>query len=107
MFDAIIPAIPVRDTIKVISKEGFVQKTLDRDALWQVQTPQTFKYDLIMEAYREGMGKKLLGFDDASFIEYLGKRVKVIEGSPYNLKITTPEDLVIARGILAQAKGTP
>ncbi len=106
MFDAIIPAIPVKDTIKVISKEGFVQKTLERDSLWHIQTPQTFKYDLIMKAYREGMGKKLYGYDDATFVEHLGKKVKVVEGSPYNIKITTPEDLVIARGILAQLKGS-
>jgi len=107
MFDAIIPALPVRDTIKVISKEGFVVKTLERDTLWQIQTPQIFKYHLIMKAYREGMAKKLYGTDDAAFIEYLGKKVKVIEGSPYNIKITTPEDLVIAKGILSQLKGTP
>ncbi len=106
MFDAIIPALPARDTIKVISKEGFVSKTLERDTLWQVQTPQTFKYDLIIRAYREGLAKKVLGFDDATFVEYLGKRVKVVEGSPYNIKITTPEDLIIARGILSQLKGS-
>jgi 2-C-methyl-D-erythritol 4-phosphate cytidylyltransferase len=105
MFDAVIPAIPARDTIKVISKEGFVLKTLERDALWHIQTPQTFKYDLIAKAYREGMAKKLCGYDDSTFIEHLGKRVKVVEGSPYNIKITTPEDLLIARGILAQLKG--
>jgi len=105
MFDAIIPAIPVRDTIKVISKEGFVLKTLERDALWHIQTPQTFKYDLIAKAYREGMAKKLCAYDDSTFIEHLGKKVKVVEGSPYNIKITTPEDLLIARGILAQLKG--
>ena len=105
MFDAIIPALPVKDTIKAISKEGFVSKTLERDSLWHVQTPQTFKYDLIIRAYREGVAKKLLGYDDASFVESLGKRVKVIEGSPYNIKITTPEDLIIAKGILSQLKG--
>jgi 2-C-methyl-D-erythritol 4-phosphate cytidylyltransferase len=106
MFDAIIPAIPVKDTIKVISKEGFVQKTLERDSLWHIQTPQTFKYDLIIRAYREGMGKKIYGYDDSTFIEHLGKKVKVVEGSPYNIKITTPEDLIIAKGILAQIKGS-
>ena len=106
MFDAIIPAIPARDTIKAISKEGFVMKTLERDTLWQVQTPQTFKYDLIAKAYREGMAKKLYGYDDSAFIEHLGKKVKVIEGSPYNIKITTPEDLIIAKGILSQFKGS-
>jgi len=105
MFDAVVPAIPARDTIKVISKEGFVLKTLERDALWHIQTPQTFKYDLIAKAYREGMAKKLCAYDDSTFIEHLGKKVKVVEGSPYNIKITTPEDLLIARGILAQLKG--
>jgi 2-C-methyl-D-erythritol 4-phosphate cytidylyltransferase len=107
MFDAVVPAIPARDTIKVISKEGFVLKTLERDALWHIQTPQTFKYDLIAKAYREGMAKKLCGYDDSTFMEHLGKKVKVVEGSPYNIKITTPEDLLIARGILAQLKGNP
>jgi 2-C-methyl-D-erythritol 4-phosphate cytidylyltransferase len=106
MFDAIIPAIPARDTIKAISKEGFVMKTLERDALWQIQTPQTFKYDLIVRAYREGMAKKLCGYDDSAFIEHLGKKVKVMEGSPYNIKITTPEDLVIAKGLLSQLTGS-
>jgi 2-C-methyl-D-erythritol 4-phosphate cytidylyltransferase len=105
MFDAIIPGIPVKDTVKVISKEGFVVKTLERDALWSVQTPQTFNFDLIMKAYREGMAKKVYGYDDATFLEFLGKKVKVIEGSPYNIKITTPEDLIVARGMLSQLKG--
>ena len=105
MFDAIIPAIPVKDTIKVISKEGFVVKTLERDSLWHVQTPQTFKFDVISKAYKDGISKKLCGYDDATFLEFSGKKVKVIEGSSYNIKITTPEDLVTARGILAQLKG--
>jgi 2-C-methyl-D-erythritol 4-phosphate cytidylyltransferase len=105
VFDAVIPALPVKDTIKVVSKEGFVQKTLERDSLWHIQTPQTFKYDLITKAYREGAAKKLCGYDDATFLEYMGKKVKVIEGSPYNIKITTPEDLIIARGMLSQLKG--
>ncbi|OPY81738.1 MAG: 2-C-methyl-D-erythritol 4-phosphate cytidylyltransferase [Syntrophorhabdus sp. PtaU1.Bin153] len=107
MFDAIVPAIPVKDTIKVVSKEGFVVKTLERDSLWYVQTPQTFKYELIAKAYRDGMAKKLYGYDDATFLEYLGKKVRVIEGSPYNIKITTPEDLTAARGILSELKGSP
>ncbi len=79
-------------------------KTLERDALWHVQTPQTFKYELILKAYRNGIGKKFYGHDDASFLESLGTKVKVIEGSPYNIKITTPEDLVMAQGMLSQLK---
>ena len=105
MFDAIIPALPVKDTIKVVSKEGFVTKTLERDSLWAVQTPQTFKYETVLKAYREGTSKKLYGYDDATFLEHMGKRVKVIEGSPYNIKITAPEDLHIAKGMLSQLKG--
>lgn len=105
MFEAVIPAIHIKDTVKVISKEGFVLKTLERDSLWYVQTPQTFKYELILKAYRDGMAKKILGYDDATFIELLGKKIKVIEGSPYNIKITTPEDLVIAKGLISQLKG--
>ena len=104
MFDAVIPAIPVKDTIKTVSKEGFVIKTLERDSLWNVQTPQTFKYDIIIKAYRDGMNKKLYGYDDATFLEHMGKKIKVIEGSPYNIKITTPEDLIIAKGMLSQLK---
>ncbi|MCS7281482.1 MAG: 2-C-methyl-D-erythritol 4-phosphate cytidylyltransferase [Desulfobacterota bacterium] len=104
LYDAIIPGLPVKETIKVVSKEGFVQKTLERSSLWSVQTPQTFKYDLIIKAYRDGMEKKLFGYDDSTFIEYLGKKVKVIEGSPFNIKITTPEDLIIAQGLLSHLK---
>ena len=107
MFDAIIPAMPVKDTIKVVSKEGFVVRTLERDSLWHVQTPQTFKYGLILKAYRDGVAKKLFGYDDATFMEHTGTKVKVIEGSPYNIKITTPEDLITARGILSELKGSP
>ena len=106
MYDAVIPALPVHDTIKVISKEGFVVRTLERDSLWHVQTPQTFKYELIVKAYREGTIKKHYGYDDAAFIEHMGKKVKVIEGSPYNMKITTPEDLTIAKGLLLELKGS-
>lgn len=106
VFDAVIPALPVQDTVKVVSKEGFVSRTLKRDALWHIQTPQIFKKALIMRAYRDGMARKLYGYDDATFVEHLGKKVKVIEGSPYNIKITTPEDLVVAQGILSQLKGT-
>ena len=105
VFDAVIPALPVKDTVKSVSKEGFVSKTLVRDTLWNIQTPQTFKFELILKAYRDGMAKKLHGYDDATFVEHLGKKIKVIEGSPYNIKITTPEDLVVARGILSQLKG--
>lgn len=102
-YDAVIPGLPVKDTIKTITRKGFVSRTLKRDTLWQVQTPQTFKYDVIAGAYRDGVLQNFHGYDDASFVERLGKKVKVIEGSSYNLKITTPEDLVLAVGIVSRA----
>ncbi|HEX2967289.1 MAG TPA: 2-C-methyl-D-erythritol 4-phosphate cytidylyltransferase [Syntrophorhabdaceae bacterium] len=105
VFDAVVPALPVKETVKVVSKEGFVSKTLEREGLWQIQTPQTFRSELIIKAYKNGAAKKLYGYDDASFVEHLGKKVKVIEGSPYNIKITTPEDLIMAQGIVSELKG--
>ncbi len=105
VFDAVVPALPAKDTIKIVSKEGFISKTLEREGLWQIQTPQTFRSELIVKAYNNGMANKVHGYDDASFVEHFGKKVKVIEGSPYNIKITTPEDLIMAQGIISQLKG--
>ena len=106
VFEAVVPALPAKDTIKLVTKEGFISKTLEREGLWQIQTPQTFRSELIIKAYHNGTAKKLYGYDDASFVEHLGKKVKVIEGSPYNIKITTPEDLTMAQGIISQLKGS-
>lgn len=92
---AVIPALPVKETIKVV-KDGYVESTLKRELLWSVQTPQVFRYRILLEAYEKAYQDKFYGTDDASLVERLGYKVRVIEGEYTNLKITTREDLLLA-----------
>jgi len=93
---AAIAAIPVKDTIKVVS-QSFVEETPVRQSLWAVQTPQVFRFDIIDEAYGRAQGEVT---DDATLVEQLGYKVKVYPGSDTNIKVTTPEDLSFAETIL-------
>jgi len=86
-------AIPVTDTIKVVGSDRIVHQTPPRQNLWAVQTPQVFRLGLISEAYRQAEGEVT---DDASLVEQLGYKVKLYMGSYDNIKITTPDDLLIA-----------
>jgi 2-C-methyl-D-erythritol 4-phosphate cytidylyltransferase len=97
-FGAAILAVPAKATIKRIDpKKLEVVATLNRNILWEVQTPQAFKKDLILSAFKKLNTLNLT--DDAALVERLGKKVKVVLGSYDNIKITTPEDLVFAEGI--------
>ena len=105
-YHACVAAMPVKDTIKVADEEGFAAQTPDRRLLWQIQTPQVFSFPLVYEAYRklvdEGISEVT---DDAMVVERETEvRVKLTQGSWQNLKITTPEDLEIARLFLRQAE---
>jgi 2-C-methyl-D-erythritol 4-phosphate cytidylyltransferase len=95
-FGAVVLAMPVKDTIKMVHQDGTVLKTLDRESLWQIQTPQTFQVNLIKEAYYKATEDGFIGTDDASLVERLGVKVHVLPGSYSNIKITTPEDLILA-----------
>lgn len=95
-FGACIPVTDVVDTIKEISEDKVVQKTLNRAKLKAVQTPQAFEYELIKECYIKAITEDETFTDDASIVEYYGHKVKVIDGLPRNIKITTPLDLRIA-----------
>ncbi len=95
---AAIAAVPVTDTIKVAGDDKIVQGTPPRQNLWAVQTPQVFRFDIINEAYRNAKSDVT---DDASLVEQLGYRVKLYLGSYDNIKINTPDDLVLA-GVLRQ-----
>jgi 2-C-methyl-D-erythritol 4-phosphate cytidylyltransferase len=95
-FGAVILAMPVKDTIKIANPNGTVLKTLDRDALWQIQTPQAFQARLLREAYYKAMEDGFMGTDDASLVERLGVKIHILPGSYTNIKITTPEDLILA-----------
>lgn len=94
---AAIAAIPVKDTIKVVASDAFVEGTPNRDSLWAVQTPQVFRFDIIAEAYRKARGEVT---DDATLVEQSGYKVKVYPGSDTNIKVTSPEDLSFAETIL-------
>jgi len=99
-FQAVVMAMPVKETIKMAQRDGKVLKTLDRESLWQIQTPQTFQVNVIKEAYHRAMEDGFIGTDDASLVERLGVEVHILPGSYTNMKITTPEDLMLANFIL-------
>ena len=92
--------MPVKDTIKICSADGFVDTTPERSLLWQAQTPQAFKYDIIMKAHKKAVEDNFLGTDDSMLTERLGYKTKMVTGSYENIKITTPEDMDMGEKIL-------
>lgn len=102
---ACVVGMPVKDTIKLADENGYVESTPDRSLLWQIQTPQAFEKELISSAYGQLLlnEKKLAEAnisitDDAMAVEYfMNTRVKLVEGSYRNIKITTPEDIALAQ----------
>jgi len=95
----VIVAVPVKPTIKrVNTQELYVEATLDRDLLWEVQTPQVFKKNILLKAHEDNNGIAVT--DDATLVEMLGERIKVVEGQYDNIKITTKEDVVTAQNLL-------
>ena len=95
---ACVVGMPVKDTIKIVDEEQYAAQTPDRRKVWQVQTPQTFEYHLIKDAYEKLLAEEPEGItDDAMVVETMtAHKVKLVEGSYRNIKITTPEDLEIA-----------
>ena len=94
---AAVAGVPVKDTIKVVSAQGAVEVTPDRQTLWAAQTPQIFRYDLLWDAHQRCTQPVT---DDAMMLESLGHPVKMFLGSYENLKVTTPDDLVLAEAFL-------
>ena len=81
-----------------------MEKTITRDGLWRVQTPQAFKYDLLKEAFQKAQRESYYGTDEGSLVEYLGKPVRIVSGSELNMKITHKEDLIIGKSLLLDVK---
>ena len=98
-YKALTTAIPVKDTIKIVDKDNFVTETPARDNLRAIQTPQAFEYQLIYKAHKN-YSEDLKVTDDASLVEKMGHKVKVIKGENKNIKVTTPIDLSYAESIL-------
>lgn len=97
--EAVCIGVPIKDTIKVVRK-GIITDTPDRDLLWSAQTPQAFKRDLIIKAHEYAKITNFRGTDDAMLVENIGKQVHMIQGKYDNVKITVPEDILVAKSIL-------
>lgn len=110
---ACVAGMPVKDTVKISDANGCIASTPDRRSVWQVQTPQVFTYDLIRDAYERLMEEKgdlvakgIAVTDDAMVVEYFaGHKVRLVQGSYENIKITTPEDMRIAEALLQGIQG--
>ena len=100
-YGAAIPCVPVKDTIK-IGNGGVVQSTPDRATLFAAQTPQVFDFDLLRGALKKAEQEDYMVTDDASAVEYMGMKVKIVEGDERNIKVTTPMDLKIAEMLLEE-----
>jgi 2-C-methyl-D-erythritol 4-phosphate cytidylyltransferase len=92
-YDAAVPTLPSKDTIKISDGKGFLINTPDRNILFAVQTPQGFKTKVVVEAFQKAYADKFYGTDDSSLVERLGKKVKIVKGEYRNIKITTKEDI--------------
>jgi len=101
---ACIVGAPVKDTIKIVTREGWIKETPNRDLMWSAQTPQAFEYRTIKKAYdllyeKDKVERKDITDDSMVYEMFIGKPVKIVRGDYYNIKITTPEDIILAQGI--------
>ena len=111
-YKACVVGMPAKDTIKIADEKGFAASTPDRNLMWTIQTPQVFSYKTILELYQrldreegELMAKGVNITDDAMVVEYYtDTKVKLVEGSYDNIKITTPEDIAVAEAILERRR---
>lgn len=103
MMGAAIAAVPVKDTIKKAAS-GKITETVDRQQLWMIQTPQAFRYELLLEAAQLAHKDGFLGTDEAMLVERTGQPVHIVESTYENVKMTTPEDLIYGKAILESRK---
>jgi 2-C-methyl-D-erythritol 4-phosphate cytidylyltransferase len=101
---AVVVGVPVRDTIKIVSNDRWVQTTLSRSSLWAIQTPQVFRKQWIVEAHDRAAREAFEATDDAMLVERIGKPVFVVDGESTNIKITTPEDVWFAEALLREKR---
>jgi 2-C-methyl-D-erythritol 4-phosphate cytidylyltransferase len=99
---AAVAGLPVRDTIKNVSAGGWVQATPDRGSLWEIQTPQAFRRDIIVAAHEKAARDGVEASDDAMLVERMGTPVFVVNGERLNFKITVPEDVWLAELIIRE-----
>jgi 2-C-methyl-D-erythritol 4-phosphate cytidylyltransferase len=102
--DAVVVGLPVRDTIKVVSEDHWIQTTPERSSLWEIQTPQVFKRELIVAAHQRAERESAQVTDDAMVVERLGIPVYVLEGEQTNFKITVPDDVWLAEALIRDGR---
>ena len=102
--DGVVLAVPSVDTVKIVDEAGLITSTPDRRTLWRAQTPQIFRWQVLMDAYAQADEVLIAATDDASLVEARSGRVAVVEGSPRNFKITDRVDLRLAEQILAERR---
>ena len=95
-------ALPVQETLKETDGQGIVRRTVPREGLWAVQTPQVFRYDLLLRAHNAALGDVT---DDCALVEQIGGRVRLYPGTRANLKVTTPEDVAIVEALVRARRG--
>jgi len=98
---AAIAALPIGDTVKEVDPPDLIARTLSRGRLWAAQTPQVFRCDILRQAHQQAQGETT---DDAALVEMLGYQVRVFEGAPRNIKVTTAADLAVVEALLAQSR---
>jgi 2-C-methyl-D-erythritol 4-phosphate cytidylyltransferase len=101
---AAIVGVPVKDTIKKVNSDLLIMETVERAALWMIQTPQAFQYPILQKAHQRAKEEQYLGTDESSLVERIGVPVHMVEGDYVNIKLTTPEDLIVANAILKKQK---
>jgi 2-C-methyl-D-erythritol 4-phosphate cytidylyltransferase len=101
---AVVAGLPARDTIKVVGADRRIQTTPDRSLLWEIQTPQVFQRELIVDAHARAEADGVEVTDDAMVVERLGKPVYLLEGERTNIKITLPEDIWLAEMMIREGR---
>lgn len=103
-FGAVVVAIPEKDTIKETNDAGIITKTLNRSQLWRIQTPQTFRREILEAAFKKAYEQKISGTDEAYLVEQAGFDIRVVKGSEFNIKLTTKEDIELGELVLKRKR---
>ena len=100
LYGAAIAAVPLKDTLKRVSETGEVEATVPRDGLWRIQTPQAFRRHVLQAAFHYARERGIMATDEAGLIEAFGQPVKIVPGVESNVKVTTPDDLLVCESLL-------
>ena len=101
---AAVAGLPLHDTLQRVDQDGAIARAVRREGVWSMQTPQAFRADLLREAHGKARRDGISGTDDAMLVERLGRSVVVLQGDRANIKITTPEDLIVAEALLRERR---